>query len=134
MKCHCSNHKNTLFINNIWCGDIFLYVHAWLQYHCPPVYSCTKNFNIFMVNLSELESTIISICVPMKQHLASPGRRGNHGNSATGQPPAPVKLIESVHGIDYTYHILFLTYFLHGSWWMREQIEQLYVGLSTATT
>ena len=48
-----------------------------------------------MVNLSQLESTIISICVPMKQHLASPGRRGNHDNSATGQPPAPVKLIES---------------------------------------
>ena len=35
-----------------------------------------------MVNLSQLESTIISICVPIKQHLAWPGRRGNHGNSA----------------------------------------------------
>ena len=62
-----------------------------------------KKFKIFMVNLSQLESTMVSICFPMKQHFASPGGRRNHGNSATGQPPAPVTLIGSVHGIDYTY-------------------------------
>ena len=67
-----------------------------------------KKFKIFMVNLSQLESTMVSICVPMKQHLASPRGRGNHGNSATGQPPGPVTLIESVHGIDYTYHVYVL--------------------------
>ena len=56
------------------------------------------------INLSQLERTMISIeqhinhylegrCnlrVIMKQRLALLGGRGNHGSSATGQPPAPV--------------------------------------------
>ena len=62
-----------------------------LQYIAAP-----KKFKIFMVNLSQLESTVVSICFPTKQHFASPGGRCNHGNSATGQPPAPVTLIGSV--------------------------------------
>ena len=73
-----------------------------------------KKFKIFMVNLSQLESTMVSVCFPMKQHFASPGGRRNHGNSATGQPPAPVTLIGSVHGIDYTYQILSVRRFSRG--------------------
>ena len=45
--------------------------------------------------------------VSMKQHLASPGGRGNHGNSGTGQPPAPVTLIDSVEYITHYPYVLF---------------------------
>ena len=45
-----------------------------------------KKFKIFVINLSQLDSAMISVCIPMKQHLASPWGRGNYGNCATGQP------------------------------------------------
>ena len=43
--------------------------------------------------------------VPIKQHLASPPGRGNHGNCATAQPPGPVTLIEFVEWITLTTYL-----------------------------
>ena len=34
-----------------------------------------KKFKIFVINLSQLDSTMMSVCVPMMQHLASPWGR-----------------------------------------------------------
>ena len=66
--------------------------------------------SVKQINLSQLESTMISIEQHFNHYLE--GRyqfarsheaascftwgRGNHGNSATGQPPAPVTLIDIV--------------------------------------
>ena len=49
----------------------------------------------------------VNLHVPRKQHVASPGGRGtcNHSNSATGQPSAPVTLIESMEQITLTSYL-----------------------------
>ena len=53
-----------------------------------------KKFKIFVINLSQLDSTMMSVCLPMKQHLASPWGRVTMA-TATGHP--------RVSGV--TYHI-----------------------------
>ena len=48
----------------------------------------------------------MAICAfPGSSILLRLGGRGNHGNSATGQPPAPVTLIESVELITLTTYL-----------------------------
>ena len=54
---------------------------------------------------------IATLRVPRKQQFASPVGRGNYGNSATGQPPTPVLLIESVEKITLTKYLSFRPFY-----------------------